>query len=238
MGFNITLKCKCFCHKYTPLKFTLMHPYLLDVKPNSFIQVLGLLVLIIIVLMTAAWRAGKELTSSKTNHRDEDTLPTHEQPNDKLVIVNHHSYDNVVKAITGFCDRYNEEKYQALPRLFQVDGRGFVITFPYDVDFDIYCFFINYVRYPIELDRQLNVTGWMTGKSSEELPPDKKIMLFVPEDDKDGDNVFATAENNVNYKIDFSGMRPKKLDDMAIKNYRSPAISIADLEGKEYRDFK
>jgi hypothetical protein len=64
---------------------------------------------------------------------------------------------------------YNKEAYQALPRMIRLSEREFAIVFPHDIGFEIYCYFINYLVYPMELKWKPDVIAWATTKPGEEL---------------------------------------------------------------------
>jgi hypothetical protein len=124
-------------------------------------------------------------------HADSDTtrpsaklLPTQEQQNSKLVVVKDISYTDLQSILTGFCNMYNKEEYQAQPRLTKISEREFAITFPFDIEFEIFCYFINYVHYPMGFDRSFSVTGWTTTQSGDnwitEKSVNKKAILFIP----------------------------------------------------------
>jgi hypothetical protein len=167
-------------------------------------------------------------------------LPKLPKENDKIVVVENVDEAEINAVLFGFCNLYNAEKYQALPRLFKISENEFVITFPYDIDFEFFCYFINYVAYPLELKRKLNVVGWTTAKKEDSWVPEncrnKKVMLFLSADDKEGDNVFLTTFDNAGCKIGF-GMREEKQQlDKPNRNFRSPKVFV--LEEKTFVDFK
>ena len=78
------------------------------------------------------------------------TKPTNQVKNDKLVIVNSVKLDFLKQAIEQFCNSYNQESYIALPRLFVLNDL-YIVTFPYDIDFERFCYFINYLKYPMDI---------------------------------------------------------------------------------------
>ncbi|CAN5393419.1 hypothetical protein BH11BAC3_BH11BAC3_02850 [soil metagenome] len=68
-----------------------------------------------------------------------ELLPVQEKQNDKLVIVKDISYTDLQTIVTGFCNMYNKERYQTQPRVTKITEREFAITFPFDIDFEIFC---------------------------------------------------------------------------------------------------
>lgn len=184
----------------------------------------------------------KPRPDTNTSRPSENLFPRQPKKNDKLIIVEDIDLADLQKVLTGFCNMYNKENYQALPRLTALNGKQFAISFPFDIDFEIYCYLINYLAYPIEMERIAGVTAWATTKSTHswivEKIADKKIILFIPADDTEHDNVYLTTIDNIGYKLDFGMSTPKLLTDGPKKNYKTPPVEMADRETKEYTDFK
>ena len=178
--------------------------------------------------------ADAELTFHKSS-------PVYPKQNDKIVLIEGADHSDMKNVVSGFCNMYNEKNYKTLPRLLKLSERDFAIIFPYDIDFEIYCYFINYLNYPIEIKWDARVTGWTTATPSEWIPEkclNKKIMLFVADDDTEGDNVYMTTSENVGYKLGFAVGEEKHLLDHPKKKFRPPPIEIEELANKEFEDFK
>ena len=184
----------------------------------------------------------KPEADTDTTRPSNEHLPTQEKPNDKLVIVDNISKTEIDSILTGFCNMYNKESFQAQPRLYKLSERQFAITFPYDIEFEIYCYFVNYVHYPMGFDKSFDVTAWgTTGQANgwiTEKSANKKVMLFIPEDDKEHDNVFLTTEDNIGYKLGFARGEEKQPLQTAKKRYLAPTIDIKTLTEKEARNFQ
>jgi len=167
--------------------------------------------------------------------------PTQTKQNDKLVLVKGISYSDLKLVLSGFCKMYNEESFQAQLRLSILAEQEFAITFPYDIDFEIFCYFINYIEYPMELKWSPDVMGWTTTKSSDkwitEKSANKKVILFIPTDDTEHDNVHMTTQDNIGYKLGFALGEEKQLLDTPKKRYVHPDIEISELVRKEFEDF-
>ena len=137
---------------------------------------------------------------------------------------------------------YNKESCQAQPRLVKLSEREFAIIFPYDIDFEIFCYFINYIEYPMELKWSADVTAWASAKSGDtwitEKIINKKLMFFIPEDDTEHDNVYITTHDNIGYKFGFAMGEEKQQLDTPKRRYAQPEIDISELPHKEFEDFK
>ena len=169
------------------------------------------------------------------------SLPKTLKENDKLVYITGVTYSDLKAAISGFCNMYNNERFVALPRLFRLSESRFAITFPYDVDFATYCYFINYMYYPMEVTWNAVITGWATMKSTDEWVTEKgmnkMVMLFVPDDDTEHDNVYMTTSGNIGYKLGFSIGQEKKLLERPKKNFIPAPVEHAELANTEFDDF-
>lgn len=180
---------------------------------NKTLLVIFGVIMIVLLLKSCA---------SKNNSKNESRpivkdLPKDKVENDKVVLIENVNFDEVKKAIQQFCNNYNQEDYRALPLLTILSENKFVVTFPYDIDFVTYCFFVNYMYYPNDISYKPTINAWTTTKVTDQWIKDdianKKVMLYIPADDKDFDNVYLTASNNIGYKMGFAvGEESQKLD--------------------------
>ena len=175
--------------------------------------------------------------------RPKDAMkPTELVGNDKLVVMKGIGLESAKKILQQFCNMYNQEAYTFLPRLTILDDR-FVVTFPYDVSFTSFCWFVNYAYYPcLDLEDQIpDVKAWATGEQGVWGPNDwvgKRVMLYIPNGDEEHDKAYLTTEYNDSYKLDF-GTKPtsKKLEKLSAAFEICPVLP-SDLEGKETIDFE
>ncbi|WP_316805537.1 hypothetical protein [Pedobacter nototheniae] len=205
-------------------------------------------IIIGIILVTIAFYLVKTKLLNQQIKPDNNTarpsnehLRKEERKNDKLVLVENISNLEVDSILKGFCNVYNKETFQAQPRLYKLKENEFAITFPFDIDFEIYCYFINYVHYPMGFNRSFYVKGWTTTQSGQNWVADKvtnkKVMLFIPSDDTEHDNVFLTTSDNIGYKLGFAMGEEKQFLDQPKQHFISPGMEIKDLINKEYKDF-
>ena len=200
-------------------------------------------VTIVVILIFVAWTILKNQKPQTDTRRPKESLfPTNQIINDKLVIVEDVSESDIKKIVLEFCNLYNKETFQAIPRLTQLTDKKFAITFPYDINFETYCYFINYLNYPMGFDRHFKTVGWTTTKSSDnwitEKSENKNVMLYVSDFDKEYDNVFLTTSDNIGYKLGFAMGEEKQLLDSPEKSYVKQPITKKELEEKFYTDFK
>jgi len=165
--------------------------------------------------------------------------------NDKIVIVKDVESDYLTQAIHQFCNLYNKEDFIVLPRMIKEDYM-FVITFPQNIKFDRFCYFVNYLGNPDDLcnysDYQPNIKAWCTTQPVDlylnEVISNKKIMLFIPESEIKLDRMYiATNDNNV-YKISISHGDLLIKPDLSDIRYEGMPFDVNILKDRKFVDFK
>jgi len=161
--------------------------------------------------------------------------------NDRIVIINGANYNDIKKALNQFCNTYNKENYQAIIRLTAISQNDFVLTFPYGIDFTTFCFLINYLYYPNEIFYKADIKGWTTTKSNDEfISPEnshKYVMLYIPSDDKEYDNIYLTTEDNKGYKLGFAVGGLETLN-IPKENFEKNKYNIADVKNKSSEEIQ
>jgi hypothetical protein len=179
---------------------------------------------------------------SDTSRPHESLFPADKVENDKIVIVEGASENDIRKILQDFCNLYNKEAFQAVPRLTALTDKKYAVTFPYDMKFEIFCFFVNYVNYPMGFDRRFKTVGWATTKTSDmwitEKSADKHVMLYVSDFDDEYDNVFLTTSDHIGYKLGFAMGEETQLLERPEKKYIEQPVTITELEGMPYTDFQ
>jgi hypothetical protein len=200
-----------------------------------------LIAIAVIALVLKACTNTDQIAKDSTRPSD-DKKPTIAKENDKLIVIRNVNQEDVKKALTAFCNIYNKDSFVALPRLVTLSSDSFAIIFPYDTDFATFCFAVNYVKYPIDIKWQSQVTAWVTTKEGDDWITDKsknkKVMLFLSDDDKEYDNVFMTTQDNIGYKLGFAAGEEKQLLQTPKKIYKAPTIQIKSLDGLPFVDIK
>jgi len=197
--------------------------------------------IIIVIIIIKACTSGNKLASDDSRPTNA-TIPSVEIANDKVIIVDNVTHDDIKKALTEFCNIYNKSQYLAMPRLWTLSSNSYAITFPYDIDFATYCFAINFLKYPMNIKWQSKVYAWATTKQGDDWITDKsinkKVMLFLASDDKEYDNVFLTTKDNIGYKLGFAVGKEKQLLPAPKELYKDSGISVSSLTNHPYEDFK
>jgi hypothetical protein len=154
--------------------------------------------------------------------------PTEEQPNDKIIIVQNSDKEQLIKSFEGFCNLYNQEAYNLLPRLITVEKDVFAIIFPYDIaEMDFY-FMVNYLKYPLgsEVESAAQIKGWLTQNA-------KKTMVYNSEDSEEFDGVILTEEDNKTYFLCFDESKKSKSDTI----FQAVTFDVTILDKENGEDF-
>ena len=211
---------------------------------NKTIIIIGVIVLAVILIFQFRFKSTSPDLSSKIRAGDTQK-PSKLIENDKLILVKNIKLDYLKQAIEQFCNIYNQETYKALPRLILLDNE-FVITFPYNIDFERYCYFINYLENAHELclqsDYNPDVKAWCTTTTEDawmkENIVNKNVMIYIPDWDEEHDNVYLITQDDLGFKMGFAlGEASQKLD-RPLKRFEENPIELSDLTDKEKIDFK
>jgi hypothetical protein len=201
---------------------------------KAILLILGVIVLIYVF-------RSRLISGKKTTVVLKKVKPQQEIPNDKLVLVNNISHEDIRRVITGFCTMDDQNSYPAFPRLTKITDSQFAITFPYDIEFEIFCYFTNYLKYPMDFEGNMDVAAWTTTTETDkwisEKSANKKVLLFIPEDDTEHDNVYLTTADNIGYKLSFAVGEEKQLLSTPKKAFVAPPIDIHSLAGAPSEDF-
>ncbi len=205
--------------------------------------IFGTLIIVLVIIITLIRLKNQKLQPDRGTRRASG-MPFPEQavPNDKLVIIEDISEADIRKVVQEFCNAYNKRSYQAIPRLIQLADKKFAVTFPYNIKWEIFCFFINYLHYPLGLDRAFPIVGWATAQSTDNWitadSANKQVMLYISDSDTEYDNVYLTTSDNIGYKLGFANGQEKQLLSTLGKAYIPPSVAVSALATKAYTDFK
>jgi hypothetical protein len=159
------------------------------------------------------------------------------KPNDKIIIISGAGYNKLRETVHGFRVSCGDRATVIRPRIVRYAEKGGVIIFPFDIKLDSFMQLVNYLVYPIDVSWKARITGWAT-VNFDDLKPGKKdhakVMVFVPDDDTEHDNVFMTSVANNGYKYTFDGTFTKL--DKPNRPYAPQAVEINELTGLPFED--
>ena len=155
------------------------------------------------------------------------------KPSDKLICITNINIENLRSIITLYAWEYEDEDMIDNLRAIKISESEFAITFANDIDFEAYCYFINYLKYPEEVESKPAILAWTTTNSTDkgvpEMAVNKLVMLYIPEEDDEYDNVFLTTQDNISYKISFEFGKNPQLLQSPNKTFSLPPYNIIDL---------
>lgn len=202
---------------------------------------------IIAVIAIIAFQFFNKNTDKSTNETYSSKFNIEKQftENDKRILVENVDYNLIKKAVQDFTKNYDNPQQSHLnpiSRLHKATNNQVVITFPYDIDFEIFCYYVNYLKYPMDLNYKADVTGWTSTKSKDNwLNKDfenKKVMLFIDPNDKEYDNVMLVSENGRTYKIGFAIGEGLQNQNGTILKYIPTKLESSELEKFESEEIK
>lgn len=165
--------------------------------------------------------------------------------NDKQILVENVDYNLIKKAVQDFTKSYdNPQQINLKPtsRLHKIDDNQVIITFPYDVEFNIFCYYVNYLKYPIDLNYKANITGWTSTKATynwlNKEFENQKAMIFINPNDNEYDNIMLTTEKGRTYKIGFAIGEGLQNHNGTILKYKPTAFSNSELEKSKMEEIK
>lgn len=188
--------------------------------------------LLIAILKFFISKPKQEIDSSVTTEIRQ-SINKKTTPSDKLIIITNIDIDDLRSIITLYAWNYEDENIIDNLLVVKISENEFTITFAHDINFEAYCYFINYLKYPEEVKCKPTILAWTKTNSTDEFVPEralnKLVMLYIPEEDDEYDNVFLTTEDNIGYKIFFEyGKKPQLLQNPN-KTFSSPPLNIIDL---------
>lgn len=121
------------------------------------------------------------------------------------------SENDLVDAVSELANLYSSSNYTNRISIYRRKEATEIYSLIFDQspDFEHFCYFVNYMRYP-ERPENINpkVKGYIYKDLVNESGSFKKgdwFMVFVPEDDTDYDYINVINQNNEKYKYTFGG---------------------------------
>ena len=161
-------------------------------------------------------------------------LPKREKQNDKIIIINNCTFESIEHTIQDFTDCYIDNKIRPISKLHKSINNIYVLTFPFDIDFEIFCYLINALFcYQNSEKHDDDILAWTTLKKSDQWITknlyNKKIMIFVDNNDIKDDNISFVTETGNTYKIGFSEDDGLLYVKSKLKVYKKHNIFYTDL---------
>ncbi|PTQ99874.1 hypothetical protein C8P68_102704 [Mucilaginibacter yixingensis] len=205
---------------------------------NSFIPLILILATSFIIYMIRFSKGSKNSTSLITP----PVKPSGPVVNDKLIIIQGENIAKARLAAKKFSEAYKLKDDGIKLRLTDLGDKKQVVTFPFDISFDAFCFAINFLKYPTDILWAAQITAWGTTRIGDSwITPEiagEKAMFYLPENDTEYDMVLMTSSQNVLYKLGFSKSKAKQLPDFPEQPYHKPTVSLEQIASLPFEDIE
>jgi hypothetical protein len=128
---------------------------------------------------------------------------------DNLIIIKGGLYNDIKKALQQWIELYSNDLETDIKFELYKTGQGSnIIIADKRLTNEKFNFLVNYLRYPEGIKYNINIEGYTTAKDEKLFKKEilnKKLLIYISDNDKESDNVFALTEDNEVYKIDFGG---------------------------------
>jgi hypothetical protein len=158
--------------------------------------------------------------------------------NNFIQIKNGH-YNDIKKALRQWIDLYSNDLPDDFAfKLYKHGQDCHIIKTDERLNNELFYYLINYLNYPENIEYNINIEGFTTGKEDNILK-NKKLLIYISPTDEDYDNVFVTTNDGKNYKVDFGG---KITEANEMHSFKQPADLILEkpeilrVNKKEYSE--
>jgi hypothetical protein len=124
---------------------------------------------------------------------------------EKIILVKGGSYSDVKKALQQWIDLYSESISDSFQFELYKNGKGnHVIKADTKLGNERFYYLVNYIKYPEGINYNVDVEGVTKGENGSSLDGEN-LLVYIPKNDSEYDNIYVVTENNEHYKIDFGG---------------------------------
>lgn len=147
-----------------------------------------------------------------------------------FIIIQGGAFTDIKKALRQWIDLYSESIDKRCSLELYKNGIGkHIVKVDNQIDNERFCYLLNYLKYPENITYNASIVGFLTVTDLKIFPQIKlgsKIQIFIPDFDKEYDNVYAVTSDNETYKFDFGG-KTTKVD--FISKYQKSEIDLNSL---------
>ncbi|MBR5029960.1 MAG: hypothetical protein IKX63_02505 [Muribaculaceae bacterium] len=178
--------------------------YMLDIPMPVVKKLSIILVVIAFVIFLIYWPFGKKEQEDALDHIEEERPGSY-----SLILVQNMTEKEIVDAIESYntMGKEEDENFEYYMPEIKNYGNDFLLLFAPTINYRDFCFWVNYLVYSDKNKRHNNdITGWYEmGNTTNEHPlSNKMLMMFIPESDKEFDNVYLVDNFNNCYKQEFA----------------------------------
>ena len=147
-----------------------------------------------------------------------------------FIIIEGGAFADIKKVLRQWIDLYSESIDKDCSLELYKNGIGkHVVKVDKRIDNERFCYLLNYLKYPENMTYKVKILGYLTVSDLKIFPKinlGSIIQIFIPDFDKDYDNIYAVTSDNETYKFDFGG---KTLKVELINKYQDSEIDLSNL---------
>jgi hypothetical protein len=157
-----------------------------------------------------------------------------------FIIIKGNPYDNVKNSLELWLGNYadNSELEGLNFELYKKNDAEFIIKADEKLPNEFFSYLVNYLTYPEGLEGRMNVVGYTIISDNKIFSTEAagtEVMLFIPEADKDHDNVYWVTRSGHVYKTSF-GHRTSRIE--TTKKFQEQDVNLTELETPEIFQYK
>ncbi|MDD4971980.1 MAG: hypothetical protein PHT07_21345 [Paludibacter sp.] len=153
---------------------------------------------------------------------------------DNLIVIKGGSHSDIKKALQQWIELYSTDLETDIKfELYNTGQKNHLIVVDKRLNNEKFNFLVNYLCYPEEIECKISIEGYTTAKKEKLYPENilnKRLIIYISENDKEYDNVFVTTEDNETYKVDFSGKITRSIES---KIFKIPDFDFESLSRPE-----
>ncbi len=136
---------------------------------------------------------------------------------ENFIIVENVIEKDLLKVIVDFTNKYSDNVFVEGIQFYKNKGtsNSFIVRFTNQPDLEIFCYLVNYIKYPEGFRR---FSPFLRGYTTLDFKTEKykpsagsRKMVYISRDDRDYDNVNFVTDKNETYVFNFSG-KTKKIE--------------------------
>ena len=146
---------------------------------------------------------------------------------EKYIIIKNCKKDVIKTILNDWLVAYGEQlKSRLIFEIAEISPNVFILKIDKSIDDTLFFYLVNYFAYPLDFEETFEVVGYTT-ITEYKILMNKRVCVFINEQDTEYDNVWLTTEDNETYKFDF-GNNFTKID---LENKYKP-LDISNLSVK------
>ncbi|WP_455640741.1 energy transducer TonB [Parabacteroides sp.] len=152
--------------------------------------------------------------------------------NDKMMIVAGIAEEQMAFMLRSFADIYNSRTYNAIIRMHPMSSQVFALTFPYDMDWEIFIELVDSLVYSDHSEYKAQTRVWLTLPKECGQGAGEHAMMYEKEDGDEIDPLWITTQYNQGWKIDYETTQLVEAE--VLEEYVKPPFAYYEIMQKEF----